>query len=350
MKYSLFIIIFFLILLLTGGTKMNINNNNSCSVSYSNEDLKKILTPEQYKVVKENGTEAPFQNEYWNNKKPGIYVDIVSGEPLFSSTEKYDSGSGWPSFTIPIEVNKLSYIKDNTYGMVRTEVRSKSADSHLGHVFEDGPKDSTGLRYCINSASLKFVPASEMESKGYGEYMYLFPKEYATAHSLSFIVVAAGCFWGTEEYFSKLSGVKEVISGYSGGTLPYPSYDAVCTGLTGHAESVLIYFDEKTISFESIVKHFFRMHEPDVLNQQGNDIGTQYRSAIFYNSDSQKNIIENLIQRAVKAGKYKKIVTEVMPFKVFYKAEEYHQDYIVKNPNGYCHVNLGLRDKPLDEY
>ena len=350
MKYSLFIIIFFLILLLTGGTKMNINNNNSCSVSYSNEDLKKILTPEQYKVVKENGTEAPFQNEYWNNKEDGIYVDIVSGEPLFSSTEKYDSGSGWPSFTIPIEVNKLSYIKDNTYGMVRTEVRSKSADSHLGHVFEDGPKDSTGLRYCINSASLKFVPASEMESKGYGEYMYLFPKEYATAHSLSFIVVAAGCFWGTEEYFSKLSGVKEVISGYSGGTLPYPSYDAVCTGLTGHAESVLIYFDEKTISFESIVKHFFRMHEPDVLNQQGNDIGTQYRSAIFYNSDSQKNIIENLIQRAVKAGKYKKIVTEVMPFKVFYKAEEYHQDYIVKNPNGYCHVNLGLRDKPLDEY
>ena len=329
---------------------MNINNNNSCSVSYSNEDLKKILTPEQYKVVKENGTEAPFQNEYWNNKEDGIYVDIVSGEPLFSSTEKYDSGSGWPSFTIPIEVNKLSYIKDNTYGMVRTEVRSKSADSHLGHVFEDGPKDSTGLRYCINSASLKFVPASEMESKGYGEYMYLFPKEYATAHSLSFIVVAAGCFWGTEEYFSKLSGVKEVISGYSGGTLPYPSYDAVCTGLTGHAESVLIYFDEKTISFESIVKHFFRMHEPDVLNQQGNDIGTQYRSAIFYNSDSQKNIIENLIQRAVKAGKYKKIVTEVMPFKVFYKAEEYHQDYIVKNPNGYCHVNLGLRDKPLDEY
>lgn len=350
MKYSLFIIIFFLILLLTGGTKMNINNNNSCSVSYSNEDLKKILTPEQYKVVKENGTESPFQNEYWNNKEAGIYVDIVSGEPLFSSTEKYDSGSGWPSFTIPIEVNKLSYIKDNAYGMVRTEVRSKSADSHLGHVFEDGPKESTGVRYCINSASLKFIPASEMESKGYAKYMYLFPKQYADTRSLSFIVVAAGCFWGTEEYFSKLSGVKEVISGYSGGTLPYPSYDAVCTGLTGHAESVLIYFDERTISFESIVKHFFRMHEPDVLNQQGNDIGTQYRSAIFYNSDSQKNIIEKLIQRAVKAGRYKKIVTEVKTFKVFYKAEEYHQDYIDKNPNGYCHVNLGLRDKPLDEY
>lgn len=346
----IFIIYMMISITMTGGSKVTKENENICAVNYSNEELKKILTPEQYSVVRENGTEAAFENEYWNNKKPGIYVDIVSGEPLFSSTEKYDSGSGWPSFTIPIEIKKMFLIKDKKFGIERTEVRSEIAKSHLGHVFDDGPIESTGLRYCINSAALKFISAEEMESKGYGQYMYLFPAEYSKKRNLSFVILGAGCFWGTEAYFSLVPGIKEVVSGYSGGHTPYPTYQDVCTGKTGHSECVLIYFDEKEINFETLIKHFFRMHEPDELNRQGNDIGTQYRSAIYYSNENQKEIIDSLIKRALKAKKYKQIVTEVKPFKVFYKAEEYHQDYLEKNIGGYCHVNMGLLKKPLDNY
>ena len=129
------------------------------------------LTPEQYRVTQRNGTEAPGSGEYLGNKAPGIYVDIVSGEPLFASSDKYESGCGWPSFTKPIEPANVSELRDTTHGMVRIEVRSAHGDSHLGHVFPDGPRDRGGLRYCINSASLRFVPREEMEAQGYGAYL-----------------------------------------------------------------------------------------------------------------------------------------------------------------------------------
>lgn len=129
------------------------------------------LTPEQYRVTQENGTERPGSGELLHNKEPGIYVDVVSGEPLFASSDKYESGTGWPSFTKPIEPAKVSELRDRSHGMVRTEVRSKHGDSHLGHLFPDGPRDRGGLRYCINSASLRFVPRAEMEAQGYGEYL-----------------------------------------------------------------------------------------------------------------------------------------------------------------------------------
>lgn len=138
------------------------------------KDIRGKLTSLQYDVTQKEATEKPFDNKYWNNKEDGIYVDIVSGEPLFSSIDKYDSGTGWPSFVKPIDGGYISTKEDRSFFSVRTEVRSKFGDSHLGHVFEDGPKDSTGLRYCINSASLKFIPVSEMEKEGYGEYLYLF--------------------------------------------------------------------------------------------------------------------------------------------------------------------------------
>jgi methionine-R-sulfoxide reductase len=143
-------------------------------MKHDKSKLKETLNETQYRVTQENGTERPFQNEYWNNKEEGIYVDIVSGEVLFSSRDKFDSGTGWPSFTNPVEEKAVVEKKDRALGMTRTEVRSSEGDSHLGHVFNDGPREKGGLRYCINSASLKFIPKERLEEEGYGDYLYLF--------------------------------------------------------------------------------------------------------------------------------------------------------------------------------
>ena len=306
--------------------------------------LKKKLSAEQFAVTQQCGTEPPFRNAYWDNHKPGIYVDVVSGEPLFSSLDKFDSGTGWPSFTQPIKGMEITEKKDASFGATRTEVRSKIADSHLGHLFDDGPSDKGGMRYCINSASLKFVPVEEMDQAGYGNLLEPFVKANlikSPKHETA--ILAGGCFWGMEEIIRQIPGVVKTTVGYSGGKTANPTYEDVCTGATGHAEAIEVVFDSARLSYEGLLGYFFRMHDPTTLNRQHNDVGTQYRSAIFCTSDEQQQTAERVKAKLEESKKFNRpITTEITQASKFYSAEDYHQKYLVKNPGGYtCHV---LRD------
>jgi peptide methionine sulfoxide reductase msrA/msrB len=309
------------------------------------DELKKTLTREQFHVTQECGTEPPFQNAYWDHHAAGIYVDVVSGEPLFSSLDKFDSGTGWPSFTRPLEPN-VAEKKDSSHGMLRVEVRSRRADSHLGHLFPDGPKAQGGMRYCINSASLRFVPAAQLTAQGYGQYGKLFPQVKqegaapAATPAVETAVLAGGCFWGMEDLLRKVPGVLSVEVGYTGGWLENPRYDDTHDSKSGHAEAVRLTFDPAKVSYEDLLeKWFFKMHDPTTLNRQGNDVGTQYRSAIFFTSPAQQKTAEAVKARVNASGKWKRpVVTEVVPASAWWKAEDHHQDYLVKNPGGYtCH-------------
>jgi peptide methionine sulfoxide reductase msrA/msrB len=301
----------------------------------SNDELKKRLTPMQYHVTQESGTEPPFNNEFWNEHREGLYVDIVSGEPLFSSRDKFDSGTGWPSFTKPVDESSLKQKKDVGFGMIRTEVRSKIANSHLGHIFDDGPSDKGGLRYCINSAALRFIPVEDLQKAGYGKYLPLFGRKAPTESSPQVATLAGGCFWGMQDLLRKQPGVISTEVGYTGGDIPNATYQ----NHKGHAEAVRIVFDPTKTSYEKLLRFFFRMHDPTTLNRQGNDVGSGYRSAIFYHDEEQKRIAQKVRAEVDAGGKWRKpVVTEITPAGPWWRAEEYHQDYLVKNPGGYtCH-------------
>jgi len=306
----------------------------------------KKLSPLQFRVTQKDDTEPPFKNKYWDNKRDGIYVDVVSGEALFSSKEKYKSGTGWPSFYDTIAKKNIILKKDSKLFITRTEVRSKNADSHLGHLFKDGPKP-TGLRYCMNSASLKFIPVEDLEKEGYKEYLKMFDKKPSgedaqkirSSSSTDFAIFAGGCFWGMEELFSKFKGVVDTEVGYTGGDSSASTYNEVKTGKTGHAEALKIYFNKTEVTYEELLHFFFKIHDPTTLNRQGNDVGSQYRSAVFVKNEEQRDKVKKVIKEVTDLKRFKNpIVTEVEDQSKFNTAEAYHQDYLKKNPGGYtCH-------------
>ncbi len=290
------------------------------------KELLKTLTAEQVAVTQRAATERAGCGVLLHEKRAGLFVCVVCGLPLFKSGAKFESGTGWPSFFDPLSPEHVVVHSDESLGMVRDEIVCGRDGAHLGHVFDDGPPPS-GKRYCLNSAALKFIADGEPlppESK---------PIVTQTAY------FAGGCFWGVEDEFSAIDGVMDAESGYMNGTTTNPTYKQVCSGTTGHAESVKIVFDPARVTYGHLLELFFGMIDPTTRDRQGPDIGSQYRSGVFTVSDEQAAQARTYVDEMAKSPRFagRKIATIVEPAKPFWPAEAYHQDYHLKN-GGSCRV------------
>jgi len=284
------------------------------------------LTPEEEKVIVGKGTEPPFSGEYDKFFQNGTYICRRCGAPLYRSENKFDSKCGWPSFDdeIPGAVKRIP----DPDGQ-RTEIICANCGAHLGHVFEGEKMTSKNVRHCVNSISLKFIPKEKQETA----------------------VFAGGCFWCTEAVFKKIKGVLDTAPVYVGGTKENPSYEEVSGGKTGYVEAIKIQYDPTVVSYEDLLEVFFYTHDPTSLDKQGNDIGRQYRSVIFYVSEKQKKAAEEFIRKLEEEKVYSQpIITELKPLGKFYPAEEYHRDYYAKHAEAsYCRVVISPKLKKLAE-
>ena len=271
------------------------------------------LTAEEEQVIFRKGTERPFTGEYYRHSEQGVYTCKHCDAVLFRSSDKFESSCGWPSFDsqVPGAVKQTPDADG-----VRTEITCNRCGGHLGHIFTGEQLTSKNTRYCVNSISLNFVPANDLKlGKAY---------------------FAAGCFWGVQYYFQKANGVVQTTVGYMGGTTSKPTYQEVCTGTTGHAEVIEVAYDPLQTSYEELAKLFFEIHDPTQLNRQGPDVGQQYRSVIFYQTQEEKREAEALIQLLYKKGIAAE--TAVEPTATYWQAEDYHQLYYQKNgKQPYCH-------------
>ena len=272
------------------------------------------LNSDEKHILKDKGTEAPFTGEYNEFFEAGVFICKACGSPLYESNTKFNSGCGWPSFDDEIDGSIVRY-EDLSGGRIRTEICCSKCDGHLGHVFHGEQVTEKDTRHCVNSLSIQFKAYEKLEQATFG----------------------AGCFWQVEKIFIETEGVYLANSGYMGGDTINPTYQEVCKGDTNHAEVVYLYFNPDVISYKALLNIFWGNHNPTTLNRQGVDSGTQYRSVVFYHSDSQKEIVEISILEESKKWK-NLIVTQLVSATTFYRAEEYHQNYLNKNNLGSCGV------------
>ncbi|MDR0419109.1 MAG: bifunctional methionine sulfoxide reductase B/A protein [Prevotellaceae bacterium] len=271
------------------------------------------LTPEEEVIIVHKGTERPFTGKYLSNKEAGTYVCRRCNAPLYKSEDKFESYCGWPSFDDEIS-GAVKRVPDADGR--RTEIACTHCNAHLGHVFEGEGFTNKNIRHCVNSISMKFIPAKESVIK----------KAY----------FASGCFWGTEYYFMKAKGVKFTAVGFMGGHVDNPTYRQVCEKNTGHLEVTEVDYDDKKTSYEDLVKLFFETHDFTQTNGQGPDIGSQYLSCIFYSTPEEKKVAEEYIK--ILTDKGYKVATMLKPASTFWKAEDYHQQYYENNgARPYCH-------------